>query len=294
MLRRKKINIEINHERWLVSYADFMTLLFGFFVVMYSVSHVNEYKYQELSNSLEALFTHQSDNISNTSPDNNDATTTVKPTVALPELANQFTERLADLIDDESISVSSNELWLQISLNNRVLFALGSVTPSKQAEDIFAEVANILRDLDNPIQVEGFTDNLAIHTQQFPSNWELSSARASAIVKLLSGQGVLPQRLSAVGYGEFQPIASNASEEGRAQNRRVVLMVGKYPRQRPENTAKSFFSRMDKTQNIKVEPQATAQDKTAISTKNELTPVVLKNGEHLFSSDPDLPRNTNQ
>ena len=287
MLRRKKIDIEVNHERWLVSYADFMTLLFGFFVVMYSVSHVNEYKYQELSNSLEALFSDQSSERSNSKA-------TLQPAIAIPELADQFTERLGDLIDDQSISVSSNELWLQISLNNRVLFPLGSVTPSEQAEDIFAEVANILRGLNNPIQVEGFTDNLAIHTQQFPSNWELSSARASAIVKLLSGQGVAPQRLSAVGYGEFQPIASNDLEEGRAQNRRVVLMVGKYPRQRPETIVNDRSNTPDNALEIESTSSTTTLDEAVSRIEDTLSPVLLKNGEHLFSSDPDLPRNVNK
>lgn len=293
MLRRKKIDINVNHERWLVSYADFMTLLFGFFVVMYSVSHVNEHKYEELSNSLEMLFSNAESQITTGESPIKEA---AQPAIALPELAEQLTDRLSDLVDEQSIHISNNELWLQISLNNRVLFPLGSVTPSTQAEKIFADVADILRDLNNPIQVEGFTDNLRINTQQFPSNWELSSARASAIVKLLSTQGVAPQRLSAVGYGEFQPIASNESKEGRAQNRRVVLMVGKYPRQRPENSdAINHVLKVDTSTDeqhaelLNDLPQPLEQAK-----KSELTPVLLKNGEHLFSSDPDLPRHANE
>ena len=108
-----------------------------------------------------------------------------------------------------------------------------SATPSADARLIFAEIAKHLSSGNNPIQVEGYTDSDPIQTSIFPSNWELSAARASAVVKLLAGDGVAPARLSAVGYGEFQPIADNSSEAGRAQNRRVVLMVARDKPDRP-------------------------------------------------------------
>lgn len=281
MLKRKAIDLNINHERWLVSYADFVTLLFAFFVVMYSASQLNENKYQELTTTLAELFSSKEEKIV-AANDIDDNHLTEKPIENLPELANQFKDKLEDLIDNESIQVSSNEFWLQISLNNKILFSLGSVTPSETAETIFKKVANILRNLSNPIQVEGFTDNLAINTLQFPSNWELSAARAAAIVKLLVANGVSPTRLSAIGYGEFQPIADNNTPEGQAKNRRVVLMIGKYHRQRPEV-------------NIKPTPLLPSNQIKKIDTeeaneKSEIKPVTLKNGEYLFSSDPDLPR----
>ena len=104
MLRRKKIDINVNHERWLVSYADFMTLLFGFFVVMYSVSHVNEHKYEELSNSLEMLFSNAESQITKGESPIKEA---AQPAIALPELAEQLTDRLSDLVDEQSIHISS-------------------------------------------------------------------------------------------------------------------------------------------------------------------------------------------
>ena len=285
MLRRKRVDININHERWLISYADFVTLLFCFFVVMYSVSYVNEEKYQDLSQTLEAIFSSQ-ENIEKELEE--ERLEKKQEIIALPKLANQFVERLADLVEEEAITVTNNEFWLQVSLNNRILFPLGSVSPSQQAEAIFSDIADMLKDYDNPIQVEGFTDNLAINTAQFPSNWELSTARASSIVKLLEQQGIHSDRLAAVGYGENHPIADNQSESGRGQNRRVVLMIGKYPRQRPAalTTPKSIS-----TESV-VDPLIEKNKNEGIETMDDsLTPVILKNGEHLFSSDPDLPRN---
>lgn len=297
MLKRQRVDISINHERWLVSYADFVTLLFALFVVMYSVSQVNEAKYQELSETLTEVFSDKSSSVSEEQTqsqqpsEQNDTslTSSIRHTKSLPTLAEQFHDRLSDLIEEQSIRVASNELWLQISLNNRILFPLGGVEPNAQAEAIFKEVANILRDVENPIQVEGFTDNLAISTQQFPSNWELSAARAAAIVKLLISNKVAPQRLSAIGYGEFQPIADNSTEEGRAQNRRVVLMIGKQVRARP-------------TIDIEQSPTPNAQDRVpsipaeqsagSANTGDSMVPITLDNGEYLFTSDPELPRLT--
>lgn len=282
MLRRKRADININHERWLVSYADFVTLLFAFFVVMYSVSQVNEKKLEALSSTLENVFAVQAIPTEATTlvTDNNSEKSEVvsegdqKTTFTFTDLAKQLSESLGDLVDHEAVDIANNESWLQITLNNRVLFPVGSVTPSEQARNILEDVAAVLKDLDNPVQVEGFTDNVAINTSQFPSNWELSSARASSIVKVLMGYGVSPHQLSAVGYGEFQPIANNHTEAGRAKNRRVVLMVGKHPRVRPKNIS---------------EPEAS--NNGTPETPPILQPTILNNGEHLFSSDPDLPRN---
>ena len=234
MLKRRPIDLNINHERWLISYADFVTLLFAFFVVMYSVSQLNESKYKELSSSLNAVFTEtQQTNIEGSNESNEDTKISSANLLELPALEDAFYQQLLPLIEQGAIEVSSNELWLQISLNNRILFGVGNVKPSAQANGVIAKIATIMKDTVNPVRVEGFTDNLAINTAQFPSNWQLSTARASAIVELLAVNGVSPKQLSAVGYGEFQPIADNSSEAGRAKNRRVVLMIGKFQESRP-------------------------------------------------------------
>lgn len=250
-MRRRPVEINVNHERWLISYADFITLLFAFFVVMYSISQVNESKYRVLSATLTDIFNEPKrtlepiqvgDLARALSPEaielaelqkNQDSGGPFDRTADLPQLSDQFTEQFADLIDDRVVQVNSNEYWLQISLNNSILFPLGSVEPSREANTVLAEIANLLRGFNNPIQVEGYTDNLPVNSRQFPSNWELSAARASSIVKLFIDEGISPERLAAVGYGDTHPIAENETPEGRAQNRRVVLMIAREKTQRP-------------------------------------------------------------
>jgi chemotaxis protein MotB len=261
MARRRQAEVHVNQERWLVSYADFITLLFAFFVVMYSISQVNQSKYRVLSETFEHAFNSRQPSTTidpSVNPDfkvinpiqigepaltpepnaiDVEQETSGEPTTPradpLQEISSLFSERFADLIDDELVTVSTNELWLQIELKDSILFTSGAADPSLQAQAIFDEIAGILKDYANPIQVEGYTDNVPISSSRYPSNWELSSARASAIVKLLMAKGVAPQRLSAVGYGEFQPVASNEHPQGRAQNRRVALMIARRQMDRP-------------------------------------------------------------
>lgn len=276
MARRKPKDIHVNQERWLVSYADFITLLFAFFVVMYSVSQVNQGKYRVLSDTMSQAF-----NARNLNPALQDKLTPTGAIVApvsvgpvpledtekatppaedakkseaavqsssvakgdggageandeLKKMSSQVTEKFTQLINDKLIKVSSNALWLQIELKDSILFSSGGVEPSPQAQAIFTEIAEILQNYSNPIQIEGFTDNVPINSSRFPTNWELSSTRATEIVKFLITKGVAPERLAAVGYGEFQPVADNDTEAGRAQNRRVAVMVAKRKLERPK------------------------------------------------------------
>lgn len=275
MVRRRQREIHVNNERWLVSYADFITLLFAFFVVMYSISQVNQSKYRVLSETFVEAFNQPNDSKANPLPQekvspSNDAITPIdmgktsaheavtspaivviedsaqpdmnalsnttaktKTSDELTQISDLVNEKFSQLINDQMIKVSSNELWLQIELNDSILFSSGGVETSAQAQIIFTEIANILKNYTNPIQVEGFTDNVPIKNSRYPTNWELSSARATEIVKFLAGKGVEPERLSAVGYGEFQPLASNDTEVGRAQNRRVAVMIAKRKMDRP-------------------------------------------------------------
>jgi chemotaxis protein MotB len=274
MVRRRRQDIHVNHERWLISYADFITLLFAFFVVMYSISQVNDSKYRVLSDTFIEAFNQPTDSQNNAEPVQQSNPSNVitpidmgkivpsttgeqgtptevadqgEPAAAVSSVASEglttpdelsqisdlVTEKFSQLINDQMITVSSNELWLQIELKDSILFSSGSAETSEQAQKIFDEIALILKNYSNPVQVEGFTDNIPINSPKYPTNWELSSARASAIVKYLVTRGVAPERLSAVGYGEYQPVASNATEAGRAQNRRVAIMIAKRKMDRP-------------------------------------------------------------
>lgn len=242
--RRREPEEHVNHERWLVSYADFITLLFAFFVVMYSISSINEGKYKIISQALVGVF-NDAERALKPIPIGEERPKTVTPakplvndsdeTAAgiqgtsdpLKSIADDISAAFGDLISSNQMTVRGNELWVEIELNSSLLFASADALPSDQAFTIIDKVAAILKPFENPIHVEGFTDNFPISTEQYPTNWELSSARASSIVRMLAMQGVNPQRLASVGYGEFQPVANNATVEGRARNRRVVLVVSR-------------------------------------------------------------------
>lgn len=273
MVRRRRQEVHVNQERWLISYADFITLLFAFFVVMYSISQVSDSKYRVLSDTFVEAFNQPVNAKTSSEPQNNPSPTStiitpidmgqtaIEPTNAeqsstisdvtpgqpdveaaepvktsdeLTQISDLVTEKFTQLINDQMIQVSSNELWLQIELKDSILFTSGSADTSEQAQKIFDEIAAILQGYSNPVQVEGFTDNIPIKNVKYPTNWELSTARASAIVKYLASKGVAPERLSAVGYGEYQPVATNDTEQGRAQNRRVAIMVAKRKMDRPK------------------------------------------------------------
>ncbi|MFV9647263.1 flagellar motor protein MotD [Pseudomonas marginalis] len=242
--RRREPEEHVNHERWLVSYADFITLLFAFFVVMYSISSINEGKYKVISQALIGVF-NDADRSLKPIPIGEERPRTVTPakplvndsdeTAAgvggtsdpLKSIADDISAAFGDLISSNQMTVRGNELWVEIELNSSLLFASADALPSDQAFTIIDKVAAILKPFENPIHVEGFTDNVPISTAQYPTNWELSSARAASIVRMLAMQGVNPGRLASVGYGEFQPVANNATLEGRARNRRVVLVVSR-------------------------------------------------------------------
>jgi chemotaxis protein MotB len=307
-MRRRTAEIQVNHERWLVSYADFITLLFAFFVVMYSISQVNESKYRVLSATLTEIFNEpkrtmepiqigelsrsNEPQISQSDLENLESSGqgAFEKTADLPQLSDQFEDQFSDLIDDKVVQVNSNEYWLQISLNNSVLFPLGSVEPTEEAEVVISEVAEILRDFNNPIQVEGYTDNVAVSSEKFPSNWELSSARAAAVVKLLVYFGLSPQRLAAVGYGEYHPIAENETPEGRSQNRRVVIMIAREKTKRPrvstEGAVKASVA-PDTGEQVQVNPQpGLEQQSTASPAEKEVSP--REKMDQLIDSNPRL------
>ncbi|HMU90125.1 MAG: flagellar motor protein MotD [Pseudomonadales bacterium] len=241
-----------NHERWLVSYADFITLLFAFFVVMYAVSSVNEGKMKVLSEAMTEEFRTRS--VQFPVPP-----TSLKP-IQIGELnreqpasmveghklspGNQIEQaqgdeaeeelegikkelevKLGELIGENLLTISGNGRWLEIEINSNILFESGEAEPIGEANTIFLKLAQILGEYGNAIRVEGFTDDLPINTARFPSNWELSAARAARIVTILTKYGVDPRRMAAVGYGEYQPVGDNRSSEGRARNRRVVLVI---------------------------------------------------------------------
>ncbi len=228
-----------NHERWLVSYADFVTLLFAFFVVMYAVSSVNQGRYRVLSDSLSNAFAGF-----NTPGASNHFNVIAPPIPNLPmpqrmtphdpgkaerEKLQSITQKLQSalrgLIDSDQVRVVGGPHSVSVEINASVLFSTGQAGLQPQAMPVLDTVEKALASIDEPIQVEGHTDNAPIATPQFPSNWELSAARAGSVVRHFVDLGMTPSRLSAAGYGEFRPIADNDTPEGRSRNRRVTLVI---------------------------------------------------------------------
>ncbi|ROR34949.1 flagellar motor protein MotD [Inmirania thermothiophila] len=248
--RRRRREEHENLERWLVSYADFITLLFAFFVVMYAVSSVNEGKYRVLSDALAAIFQatpratapiQVGEPLRGKAPVPEDVRSGVELPVPPPaaragldlgragaevaRMAEEMRRTLAPLIDQDLVTVRKGDFWLEVEIRNKVLFPSGSARLAPQAEAVLERVAAILRPHPNPIHVEGHTDDVPIRNDLFPSNWELSAARAASVVHLFARAGVAPERMAAIGYGEYRPVAANDTEEGRARNRRVVIVV---------------------------------------------------------------------
>lgn len=315
MIRRRRRSdfheIKTGNERWLVSYADFITLLFAFFVVMYSVSQVSEKKYQVLSDTLSSVFDgkvpvdakikelldrYPMDNkgqISGLSPDVNLVDTEV--------LASEIQDALIHLVDPNDAKILATEDWVKIELSSKLLFASASATPSDEAQTLFHNIAGVLASYDNEVEVSGYTDNIPIRSQAFQSNWELSSARASSIVRLLEVDGVEPTRLSAVGYGEHRPVGNNDTPKGREENRRVVLMVARTQVERAvlseQELQKEFplspLVPANQGGELLLTPQDPPEEPEPVQERPsapQVEPVRLENGGLLFSSDPELPR----
>jgi chemotaxis protein MotB len=233
-----------NHERWLVSYADFITLLFAFFVVMYAISQVNEGKYRVLSDTLSSAFRTVPGSTSG-------AMVAVNPNAPMPiaiplrrpnvnvrtdesqrvkkeklrNMAKEINEALAPLVKEGQVRITEGALGITVDINASVLFAPGDATLDVGAVSALTAMARILAPTDFPITVEGHTDNTPINTPRFPSNWELSGTRASSVVRLFVDNGVDPRRMTATGYAEQRPVDDNATPEGRGRNRRVAITI---------------------------------------------------------------------
>jgi chemotaxis protein MotB len=234
------------HDRWLVSYADFITLLFGFFVVLYAFARADQKKQAQLPIAIDAAFKSlsaypayafrpgkgQSGNGSGNSGDGatlvmyQDALTPAVAKDDLNRIRHDLEQGLSGQIAQHTVVIKMGRDGLVISLREAGFFASGSATPRPETVAALRKVATTLAGTPYDLRVEGHTDTVPIHNAQFDSNWELSSARATRIGRLLLDIGAVPPgRLSAAGYAEYHPVDSNDTAEGRANNRRVDLVI---------------------------------------------------------------------
>jgi chemotaxis protein MotB len=260
MARRHKHEDHANHEAWAIPYGDLITLLLAFFVVMYAMSSVNEGKYRVLSDSLVAAFNGAPKTLEpiqvgekqlgtgadlainlvrqpviESQPRRSIAPIGLAQTPMpsdpagqreeLAGVANEVEQSMSDLIDRELVTVRRHGKWVEVEIKTDILFPSGVATLSPAAEQVLQQLAETLKPFPNAIRVEGHTDNRPISTSAFPSNWELSAARAASVVHLFTRAGMDPARLAVIGLGENRPAQSNATAEGRNANRRVLLVI---------------------------------------------------------------------
>lgn len=229
-----------NHDRWLVSYADFITLLFAFFVVMYALSSLNEGKYRVLSNSLVTAFRSAESTGGGPMILPNPQLTSIRPSLRpkttaqqareaqaerMKKVATDVTQVMSPYATQGQVAVIETERGITVEISDSLLFSPGRAELAPAAEQAIQAVGAVFATTAFPVTIEGHTDNLPISTPSFPSNWELSAVRATTVLRIMMSAGVTPDRLTAIGYGDQRPVAGNDSAEGRARNRRVAIQL---------------------------------------------------------------------
>jgi chemotaxis protein MotB len=255
MGRRHKHEEHANHEAWAIPYGDLVTLLLAFFVVMYAISSVNDGKYRLLSDSLNAAFRGQPTTFDPVQAGHGrigsgaDLRMSVveqemlrgqprsilgqKPVVAgaddktrqLRKMAEDIEHAMAPLIEAKLVTVRRNDNSVDVEIGTDILFQSGAASLSPSAVPVLVQLSATLKPFHSQVRVEGYTDDRPIRTAAFPSNWELSAARAASVVHLLTDNGIEPARLAVIAYGEYRPLRPNDSNEARNANRRVVLVL---------------------------------------------------------------------
>lgn len=220
-------------ERWLLTYADMITLLLALFIVMFAMSEISVKKMEELSKSLSNAFHSGGGNDMALPPASKDLLTGAG--ALLPEQQRML--ELQEKIEQEvmakhgaataaGVTTSLTQRGLVVSLSNSAFFGAGEAELRGEAEAVLRTVAAFLKGTGRHIMIEGHTDNTPIRTSRYPSNWELSTARATTVVRwLIERYNFQPRRLSAAGYGEYYPMVPNNTPDNQAKNRRVDLVI---------------------------------------------------------------------
>ncbi|MGD0892774.1 MAG: flagellar motor protein MotB [Terracidiphilus sp.] len=259
MIRRTG-KVQASRERWLVSYADFITLLFAFFVVLYAASKADQKKQVQVAQAIDAAFRSlgifaDSKRLQNGAQSSangvdkpvipmnivmgEDVLSPAKVQEDLISIRRELEQNLSNQIAQHTVAIQMGRDGLVISLREAGFFNSGSATPRPETLATLRQIAVSLGRSPYDLRIEGHTDNIPIHNDDFDSNWELSSARATHIARIfLDLKAIAPERLSAAGYAEFHPVASNETGEGRAENRRVDLVVS--PRRKLDFSARGL------------------------------------------------------
>lgn len=225
MARRKKKGDDINTNGWMDTYADTITLLLTFFILLYSISAVDSEKLKELAEALQNSLTGKQsvkelENLDDIKVD------IEKDSNKYEDLAKKLNEIIEKNSLTEVIKIREEDRGIVLQVDESILFDPGKAEIKEGSIDILNTISKIIEETDNDIVAEGHTDNVPINTSKYKSNWELSTARAMNIVKyFIENKNISPTRLSVKGYGEYNPIAPNDTPENRTKNRRVDILV---------------------------------------------------------------------
>ena len=209
-----------NPDRWVISYADFITLLFAFFTTMYAISHVDMGKLERFTGSMKEAFKAQK---------TAQHITPIEGIKPIHQESFQIEKDLKVLIQEsgkiEGIRITIEEEGVRLSFSDTIIFESGSAEIKDDIKPLLNSILSLIKRTTNRIVIEGHTDNLPVKGSRYSSNWELSSARATSVLMYLLRDGSIdPSRFSVAGYGEYRPVAPNTTPEGRAKNRRVDII----------------------------------------------------------------------
>ena len=310
MSRMRKRRTAVEHDnihRWLVSYADYMTLMFALFVVLYAMAMVNEKPFDSITESFGRVFQASEEETKNRGHGDsvlmvNTSKTNVKLygngilEVAGPELVDneknlsnisdskvgsnlsslekELHTALYDLVESGFAQLQIDGDWLEIELNSGLLFPSGSSSATHSAEAILTVIYDVIGQASNFIRIRGYTDNQVINTEIYSSNWELSVFRATAILRVLEKLGLNPARMAIEGYGQYYPSADNLTPEGRAKNRKVVVAISKYGLEKT-NLLQAPTIAVEDIDKVKLEGDSAVEGTDA---SNNIKVIRLKNG----------------
>lgn len=233
-MKKKKHEGHANHERWLLTYSDLITLLMIFFIIMYALSNVDVAKYKQMSESLRVAMgggktiigSEDTSNVDSQIKPVDDNQTSEAEKNKLEDIKRQVDKYLDQNGLSQSVSAKIDERGLVVSINDTLFFDTGKADIKSDYAKKLIEIGKILNHIDNYVRIEGHTDNVPIKTNEYSSNWQLSAARAANVTELLVNQaGIAPKKLSAIGYGEFRPVSDNGTDAGRLKNRRVDIII---------------------------------------------------------------------
>jgi len=228
--RRKSEEEHENLERWLLTYADLITLLLAFFVMLYVFSKQDTKKYDAMTMQLKAIFSGESGIVDEGGRPGSQTLESLSRGLSNEEIRKQLKEQIKSLAKTEglenNISIITDERGIVIRIMDKAFYDTGKADLQERARETLDKIVPVIKTLPNDIRIEGHTDNVPISTYEFKSNWELSVRRATEVVRYLIEKGELsPQRISAAGYAEYRPVTANDSDANRALNRRIEIIV---------------------------------------------------------------------